>query len=140
MLVFPLVFMGLDRQLPIVLETGTVDVVSNDEIKITWVAHKQREFGDGLFECQGDYYRRITDSGGFITQSKPEPIQSYKLLDGKISGSFSKELVLPVMLPGPATYQVVTIYWCNPLQKLLLPIVHYEKPVHFIVPSGQIIK
>lgn len=138
-LVLPFVFMLLDRQLPIKLSHGKIypyTVESGSPVTVSWTVAKARKFGPGLFDCQGTFIRRIADSGGFTIDTKPQPIMSYKLIGDNVEGTFTKDFIMPMMLPGPATYQVITTYWCNPLQKFL-PIVNHEEIVHFMVASGQ---
>lgn len=140
MLVFPFVYMALDRDTPMLLSFEAIqpnEVVSGTIFNITWTATKKRKFGDGWLDCQGTFIRRFTDSAGFTIESKPQPVESYKLIgETKQTGQFNKQVLVPSMLPGSATYQIITTYWCNPLQKLL-PIVHHEQLIHFTVASGQ---
>lgn len=136
MLVFPFVFMTLDREIPIKLSYGKMvpnEIESGSVVSVTWSVIKVRTFGDGVLDCQGTFVRRITDAGGFVTDTKPQPTISYKLIGDKNEGEINKDFVMPVLLPGPAIYQITTTYWCNPIQKYFLPIVNKEEQVHFIV-------
>jgi hypothetical protein len=141
LLVFPIVFMALDREMPIKLSYGKLvpnEIESGSVVSATWSVIKVRTFGHGLLDCQGTFVRRITDSGGFVTDTKPQPAISYKLIGDKNEGEINKEFVMPVLLPGPAIYQITTTYWCNPIQKYFLPIVNKEEAVHFIVKESTI--
>lgn len=118
-LVAPITLMLFDRDLPVILAytITTAATTSGQSITIKWNVKVNRV-------CEGVYMRRIVDSGGFITNSKSTPLN----LADKITG---ETFVLPLMLPGSATYQVFTTYWCNPLQKYIWPIMNTEKAVHF---------
>lgn len=136
-IVIPVVFMLLDRQIPITLHYGDMEpnpVVSGGKVKVSWIAHLAREnYGNGMFDCNGSLTRRIVDSNGFIYDTKPEAAQSFHILKDKSEGAFTKEFNIPTMAPGSATYQIHMIYWCNPIQYYIWPINHYEELVHFTV-------
>ena len=140
LVVVPFVMMLTDRQLPIKLEYGEITpsyVMSNETVEVRWRATKVRKFGDGIFDCQGTVQRRFIDSEGYTTLSEEFPIQSYRLMGEAESAAFTKSLVIPMMQTGAATYQVITRYWCNPVQKYLLPITNYEEKVNFFVVGAK---
>lgn len=83
--------------------------------------------------CEGSFVRRITDSSGFTSDTKPMKMSTFDALAGNSHGKFSKEITLPAMAPGPATYQIFTTEWCNPLQHLIWPMYHSEDIVNFII-------
>lgn len=140
LIVMPIVAMLADRQVPMTLTYGGMkpDVVeSNTLVSVTWTASKIRKFGEGLFDCEGSVTRKIIDSGGFVIETKAMPAMSYKLIGEQQSGTFSKQFMMPTLLPGIATYQVITTYWCNPVQKYIFPITHIEVPIHFVVGDSK---
>lgn len=129
--IVPIACMLFDRELPVILYGGRITpdtVVSGQPVTVTWQATINRI-------CEGTFIRRIVDSGGFVIESKFGKIESFELL-GKRSGEFSKTITLPQMLPGPATYQVIMTYWCNPGQEYIWPIQHAEEIVRFTVVNS----
>jgi hypothetical protein len=128
--------MAADRELPIRLFNGEIIptfVMGNETVKVRWDAILVRKFGDGMFDCEGKFQRLFIDSAGYIMRTEQHPVEAYRLLADRKKGTFEKPLVLPPMQPGAAKYQIVTTYWCNPVQKYLFPIINYEESVGFYV-------
>lgn len=128
-IIVPITYMITDRDLPVTLINGRISpssVYTGQTVTITWYGKISRM-------CEGVVYRRVVDSGGFIIDTKLGRAESFTLLEGKGYGDFNKTAVIPPMLPGPATYQVFTSYWCNPFQKYIWPIFHAEDLIHFTV-------
>jgi hypothetical protein len=138
--VVPLVMMIADRELPMKLRYGGIEpnvAAIGDTVRVSWQGDKIRRFGPGLFDCGGSFHRRFTDSSGIRVDTDTQSIQAYKLMGVHQFGAFSKDLMIPQLLPGPASYQVIFRYWCNPVQAYLFPIIHYEEPIYFTVIAGQ---
>lgn len=139
LLVLPVVFWTFDRQLPLQLsyvEIVPPEVTPGQEVEVHWTAKKIRKFGSGIFDCHGTFTRRITDATGVVFETKPLPITAGTLLKDNTEGTFAKKFIIPVLLPGPATYQITTSYACNPMQ-WFFPIVHKEDVIHFHILAGQ---
>lgn len=140
LVIMPLVVMILDRELPVKLTYGELkptviyaNPASGAQVTVSWSVQRMRKFGNGILDCQGTFYRRIIDAAGYVTETKPGAVQSIILIGDKEIGAFTKDVSLPPLTPGAATYRIITQYWCNPIQKYLFPINHQEELIHFMV-------
>jgi hypothetical protein len=113
LVVTPLTFMSLDRDIPVTILSSKVtgNPVPGATVGITWEAISSRP-------CTGDARSWIIGSNRVLYDYAPRPtvIRSTKTE----RGIYSIEIVLPSSIPpGPATRFTLARYYCNPLQRWL---------------------
>lgn len=111
LVVAPLAYMVMDRDVPLKIEGGEVlpeQVVLGDTAQVHWQMQVLRI-------CSGVVYRSLVDSQGTVWNSAPSKTKrSMKL--GALD--FTRNFQVPYgMALGPAKYQVKVLWRCNPLQQ-----------------------
>lgn len=139
----PFAVMLLDRSQPVTFPYGGPDnidpectvhckaeivpfyVHSGDRVTINWPIIEHRL-------CQGEYSRRIRESTGKVHFFDRIPT-AYSDTLSKDRKWFSRQMTLPKMTPGPATYWTSGTRWCNFMQRIFWPIPFTAPKISFEV-------
>lgn len=129
LVIAPPAIMLLDRRPPLIVEAVSLSpdpARPGDTMTMRWRAREFRA-------CDGTVIRRFV--GGLdhvIRETVSQQTMYHGDADGK-SREFEVQFVLPILPPGPASYEPITLRWCNVFQQWLWPIETRTPAVTFTV-------